>query len=240
LGRSDNGWHRIAAASATLAVVFASLGCGLVHDTEFRPTPTPVAGNALVNPGFEDGSAPWTSRSAGAPEPIVVTGGVAHAGAQSLLLALEPSSAPGGVAGVDQLALPREFPEFVSGYYFVEQWDADDGVPYLEFVVAPQGADPPVPALRFVLGGIEREPAELPDARVVMVSRARPAMGKWTYFSYPVRQAFLDRVGQLPGIWLGIALRLELRHEGTSAPAARVYLDDLYMGPQAGNPNRPD
>ena len=137
--------------------------------------------------------------------------------------------------------MPTEFPEFVSGYYYVEEWDADDSLPYLAFVVAPQAPNPPVPALRFVLGGVEREPTELPDTLTVMVSRGPPKTGTWTYFSYPVRQAFLDRVGALPAVWLGMALRLELRYEGeTAPPAARVHFDVLYMGPQVGNPNGPD
>lgn len=226
--------------AAALVGLLASLACGLVRDAEFHPTPTPVAGNALVNPGFENGSGPWISRSAGAPEPIVVAGGVAHAGTQSLLLAIEPSSPAGAVAGVDQLATTAEFPEFVSGYYFVEQWGNGEGQAYIEFVVAPQGSEPPVPALRFVLGGLTHEPAERPDTRLVMVSRDDPTMGRWTYFAYPVREAFLQRAGQLPQGWWGMALRLELRYEGAAAPGARVHFDDLYMGPQAGNPNRPD
>ncbi|MDP9236043.1 MAG: hypothetical protein M3P30_01360 [Chloroflexota bacterium] len=138
------------------------------------------------------------------------------------------------------------FPEFISGFYRVDRWAPHADVQYLEFLVSVQGADFDQEGqsreLRFSIGALD-QPLIEPDVSYVFVSRAPPVLHKWTYFSYPVRQAFESRFEKVPTHWQGISIGVGARLDGrqpNNAPAsADVLFDDIYAGPQADNPNRP-
>jgi hypothetical protein len=72
--------------------------------------------------------------------------------------------------------------------------------------------------------------------RYVFLSRDAPVVGEWTYFAYPLREAFIAEGFALPSGFSSLDFMLEIR---SSADDAHAYFDDLYMGTQAGNPNRP-
>ena len=104
-------------------------------------------------------------------------------------------------------------------------------------VLAEEGAVPVVLTRR-----TPEDPFRLSNARYVYLNRDDPAVGEWTYFSYPVLDAVRKALGWDPVGWDYIETFFEARYDaktlGTVADAD-VYYDDLYLGPQAFNPNRP-
>ncbi len=236
-------------ALATLAMLAAA--CGVLEDDAPAPSPTPAASaSILLNGGFEDGDPPWTFRIQPEWSGFEIAGDPARTGAHSLHLALrDPGDASGvHIAGAVQEVRPAEFPEFISGYYRVEDWQPHDvAFQYLQFVVIVYGADYgddfDTHQIRFPLAGAPRQPFSLTNAKWVFLSRDPPRTGKWVYFGYPVRQAFIDKWAKAPETWERIELFLEVRYDGKTAAnagtSADVYFDDLYLGPWLGNPNHP-
>jgi hypothetical protein len=166
-------------------------------------------------------------------------------------LTLQDNGALGSlVTGVIQpLPAPQgQFPEYVSGFYRVDEWERGAPFQYLQFVVIVRGGDFgdsfPVHEVRFPLAGIDHDPFVLSNARFLYLSRAQPQMGQWVYFGYPVGKAFEKLLGHRPATWDSVELFIEARFDGRAeadGPAkAVVYYDDLYAGPQLGDPNRPD
>jgi hypothetical protein len=226
---------RIKSLAAKLVAPIASasllLGCGAFEESPPTPTPAPSASNLLADPGFEGLAPAWVVfPPAGAHE--IVTGS-AHGGASSIALKLSPAI---GALAASQPLNPPAFPEFLSGYYRVEE--SDDSA-FLQFVVkAAGGAPEEVREVRFVIAGTATEPEPSPQARYVFLSRDAPTVGEWTYFAYPISEAFEARTGVVPQAWTSIDISLEARLLD-GGDGATVYFDDLYVGPQRGNPNRP-
>lgn len=221
-------WVGVMCVAALPALVMA--GCGAFQESPPEPTPAPSAANLIANPGFELASDwMWT-------RPVSFsTAGSPHAGSSTLRLRVNGSG--GAVDGAMQSVNTAEFPEFLSGFYRTDEWP-DDGA-YLQFRVrAATGAFETVPEVRFLIAGVASEPPEEPPASYVFLSRAAPAIGEWTYFAYPVRQAFRDETGAIPTAWVSVDVSLELRSTSDGADAT-AYFDDIYLGPQVGNPNKP-
>jgi hypothetical protein len=238
------------------AIILAPLGalalaCGTLDGETPGPTPIPTAApGILVNGGFEDGEAPWTYRVQPEWSGFEIADDPVRSGERSLRLSLrDPGDASNvHIAGAVQEVRPAEFPEFVSGYYRVEGWEPRDVTfQYVQFVVIVYGADYGddfnLHEIRFPLAGAPREPFQLLNAKWVFLSRDQPKTGKWVYFGYPLRQAFIDKWGKAPDRWDRIELFLEVRYDGRTAAdagmSADVYFDDVYLGPWPGNPNRP-
>ena len=218
----------ISASVITLSALM--LGCGAFDDSPPLPTPTPSAANLLVDAGFEGLAPAWTVfPPANAHEISTAT---AHGGASSL--ALHATAAVPALAASQGLN-PSAFPEFISGYYRVDD-DPDGAV--LQFVVkATGGAPDEVREVRFVIAGADTEPEQSPTARYVFLSRDRPSIGEWMYFGYPIALAFEGRTGSIPQPWTSIDVTLEVRTTGDDD--VTVYYDDMYVGTQVANPNRP-
>lgn len=232
---------RSAALVATATVGISTGGCGLFADLPPLPTPRPSPTNLVVNAGFEDGEAPWVASG----EPPRLTDALAHQGTRSMALVVRGEAADEGerrAGAVQQLATPA-FPEFVSGFYRVEEWIPNGAVMVLDFALTARGGGTSR-EVRVVLG--TSEPALAPPAEgtgYIYVSRDEPGTGEWEYFSYPVRRAFEQVFGAAPDGWETLDLSLAVRYEAKpagGAVGAVVVLDDLYVGPQLGNPNRPD
>jgi hypothetical protein len=213
------------------------------------PTPRPSAANLFINPGFEDGSQPWISPQQADWSPFSVSDSKAHDGTHSMRAQLEgdPNLAAKRSAGGSQEVRTGDFPEFVSGFYRVDSWQPRARFQYVEFVVRVRGGDfdddVPTHEVRFLIGGTASDPPGAPGISLIYLSRGAPALGRWTYFSYPVKRAFESRFGEAPTHWDGMEVSFDVRYDGLTAtepyPAADVYFDDLYIGVQAGNPNRP-
>ena len=167
-------------------------------------------------------------------------------GVSSALLTLR--SEQGGSArvyGVVQELSPDEFPQTVSGYYFVEDWQKGTDRQYLQVAVIVFGAAN-MPAefagvvsnhqVRYILAGVDSQPTFISNARYVMVTETEPAIGEWVYFERDVRQDFLDLWGDVPEGFDKLRVLFEVRWDDradTDGPSsADVYYDDLYFGPQ--------
>jgi hypothetical protein len=242
---------RIALAAAVIGpMLVLGAGCGALDAPAASPTETPSAAtaNLFQNPGFEEGDQPWTFRDQAEWRPFEVDDTVAYTGSRSARLEIEGAENESGtrIAGAIQNINPETFPEYVSGFYRVDEWRPDAPFQYVQFVVSVLGGDfgdgIDVHQLRLPLAGAEREPFALTNARWVFINRDQPDVGEWTYFGYPIKRAFELNWGRVPGSWDSIDVFFEVRYDDKvagSTPAATVFFDDLYAGPQSGNPNRP-
>ena len=231
-----------------LPIVLLGGACGIFDAPPPLPRTTPTADNLLSNPRFEDGDTPWIAGKQAGAQGFTVSDTVAHSGSHSLSLRLDgDASATGtGIAGASQTINPQAFPDYISGYFRVDEWRSSATFQYLEFVISVRGGDfgddIDVHELRFPLGGLDRQPPLPPNVQYLFLARAQPVLHQWVYFDYPLTQAF-TRAGKLPTRWTSIDVRFEARYDAKTAeqPAtsAQVYFDDLYAGPQANNPNRP-
>ena len=232
-----------------LLALMAGAGCGLLDAPPPLATPSPPEGNLLTNPGFEDGDQGWLAPQQSAWTSFTVVDRTAHGGSRAMRLQLpgDPSTASHTAGGVQALDT-RVFPDFLSGFYRVDSWRPNTGKQYLQFAVRVVGGDlgddAPSHELRFVIAGTERDAPATRDPHLFFISRGEPVISRWTYFSYPVGHAFESRFGKLPLRWDSIQVSLEVRYDGITADAsfeaADVYFDDLYMGYQFQNPNRPN
>jgi hypothetical protein len=212
-----------------LIVSVALVGCGAFEESPPTPTPTPSASNLLVDAGFEGLAPAWiVFPPAGAHE---ISEEQAHGGASSMALHLsQPVPALAATQGLN----PAAFPEFLSGYYRVDEWPEGAA---LQFVVKAAGGAPGEQReVRFLIAGTDTEPDEA--VPYVFLSRDGPVVGEWTYFGYPIAQAFAAKTGAIPQAWTSIDVSLEAWSPGETVDAT-AYYDDMYVGPQVGNPNRP-
>jgi len=100
-------------------------------------------GNQFLNPGFEDGKAPWFSMPTWKTDFSLSTQTV-HSGMQSAVLTLDsrrPDHPRGSqLCGVVQEINPPTFPEEIAGYYAVTHWQQGTPKQYVQFVVGVLGA----------------------------------------------------------------------------------------------------
>ena len=240
----------ITAISALAAVAVLVSACGLTQAEPAAPTPTPVNGNLLANPGFEVGNDPWTSPEGAEGRPFTVTDSVSYNGDHSLELVIETEAGAADVAvtGAQQTVSAADFPEFASGYVRFAEWEQSDPPHYAEFVVRVRGGDfgdgQATHEVRFIIAGLPAEPPPVEGVRYLFLSRDDPEdLNEWIYFGYPVLDAFRGRFGFVPTTWESIEFAVQLRHDtrtdGAERSHAGVQFDDLYMGQQILDPNRP-
>ena len=212
---------------AAAALIFAA--CGLYDEHPYAlPSATAPAGvNLLQDASFEDTGA-WTPTALTA---FSIDGERAYSGIASG----ELRGTKAGAAASQPLEGLTSIPEFVSGYYRLDEWNPPAGADAeigFRVTVKAGGADF---ILHFSIGGLQDTPAGTPgNEAYVFLSRGAPATGAWTYFGYPVAAAFKDRFGLGDTGIEGVEVAIELRGAGTQA-----WFDDVYAGPQSGNPNRP-
>lgn len=259
-------WRRVLAALlAATALTLASCGGGDAPSADLPGTVVPGAAcpqvipleppageNLLDNPSFEEGTEPWCSLSTEAwGDPFSVSSKRAHTGENSAFLELRSEE---GVAtrvlGVVREAAPEEFPELLSGYYYVDRWDRGTPKQYLQVVVIVWGAaNIPQEAvelgasnhqMRYIVAGVESQPTSIANARYVMITRDEPKTGQWVFFERNVSQDFQELWGAVPEGFAKIRILFEVRwddrqpSDGTTT--ADVYYDDLYLGPAGGRP----
>ncbi len=203
------------------------------------------------NPGFEDGPEPWISLSTDAwGKPFSVSRNQDHSGESSALLELR--SEEGGSArvyGVVQEVAPEEFPELLSGYYYVDRWERGTPTQYLQFVVIVWEADNKPADLgmatnhqvRYVLAGVDSQPIQIGNARFLMVGAGEPEQGQWVYFERDIREDFQQLWGAVPEGFTKLRILFEVRWDdrqpSDDPSAADVYYDDLYIGPATTSAN---
>lgn len=207
--------------------------------------------NLLLNGGFERGAHPWFSMTTPAwGAPFRLSEEHAHSGRFSAVLPMDAATEASGtrVFGVVQEVVPAEFPEVVSGYYRVEDWERGTDRQYLQFVIIVFGAEGlpggfPNHQVRYVLAGIEDDPFTIRNARFIFIDSAGPAVGEWVYFERNIREDFREVWGHVPEDFSGIRVLFEVRYDGKRPGSGRVrgdvFYDDLYMGPAGVNESRP-
>jgi hypothetical protein len=201
-------------------------------------------GNALDNGGFEDGPDPWFALTSESWVPrFGISDGVAQTGEHAAFLPMrtDETSPETQILGVVQEVDPSTFPEEVSGWYRVENWQRAAEKQYLQAIVIAWDADNLPNAaefgnhqIRYILAGIEQPPFEIRNAHFVFAGPAEPAQGEWVRFSFPVAEDFRRLWGAVPEGYGFIRVLFEVRFDdkpAESRPVADVYYDDLYLGP---------
>jgi len=200
--------------------------------------------NLLANPGFEEGKEPWYSmETSGWGAPFEVSDAVAHSGQYSAHLSLHRPQQPNQhqVFGAVQSLKPSSFPEFLSGFYRVENWKKGTEFQYIQFVVIaflPENAGNI--QIRYLLGGAPSEPFEIGNAKFVFVSKEEPKIGEWVHFERNIADDFQQQWGQAPEKVQELRVFFEARYDTPTATqpdiGGDVYYDDLYVGPESKAP----
>lgn len=194
--------------------------------------------NLFVNPGFEAGADPWFTLNE--ESGFSVTNDAAHGGTSSALLAMDDGPEVSGdkVYYLVQEISPEEFPEYIEGFYRVENWQRGTERQYLQFVVIalmPQNFPAEISnyQIRYILAGIESPPFSIGNAYFEFLTREDPAIGEWVHFSAPVRDDFQRLWNAVPEDFEKLRLLFEVRYDGKQSgnlSRADVYYDDLYIG----------
>jgi hypothetical protein len=206
--------------------------------------------NLFLNPGFEEGEAPWFSMSTEAwGPPFQLSNAAARSGQDSALLQMRALPESGAkVFGVVQEVEPKKFPELLSGFYRVGEWNRGTAKQYLQFVVIAIGptnmpGNFPNHQIRYILAGTDLPPFAISNAKFIFVGTEEPAPGDWVYFERNIRKDFTDQWGAVPEGFSTLRVLFEVRYDdkeaGVMGPTADVYYDDLYLGSAKGNSNAP-
>jgi hypothetical protein len=224
-----------------------------VPTIEPRPTLTPGAyeppagsANVFGNPGLEEGTQYWFALH---DQTVATTTTVAHSGQASAYLNMrDPAEATGAkVYYLVQEVAPAEFPELISGYYRVDNWNRGTLKQYLQFVVivfAPTNLGDQYPnyQIRYPLAGISEDPFPISNAFFIYLGKDEPRQGEWVYFETNIKEDFQEKWKAVPEGYSKIRVLFEVRYDDKEpgiASEADVYYDDLYMGPAGANPNKP-
>ena len=205
--------------------------------------------NLLKNPGFEKGNDPWHTMDSSSWSPSFdVTSSQAHSGKDSVHLALKSPDVPAlnRVFGVVQDIDLTDLPEYISGYYRVENWQKGTDFQYLQFVVIVFTTDPQTgqtanTQIRYLLAGAPSDPFEIGNAKFVFVTKDEPVTGQWVHFGRNIREDFQEKWGGVPQNITSIRLFFETRFDSPTEiqpqMAGDIYYDDLYLGPQSEAPS---
>lgn len=229
--------HRTAVVT-TAAVAFLALAaaCG---NGDGGGQSEPTAGNQFSNPGFEDGSDPWYALK---PPDFILSERETHSGDASALLEFRANESEDGakISYLVQEIQPSEFPEVLTGYYRVDDWQKGTRKQYLQFVVIVFGAtnltgDYSNHQIRYLLAGIDSPPFAIDNAHFIFDSKEDPPIGEWVKFEHNVKEDFIRLWGAIPEGYEKIRILFEVRYDdksiGEGPVAADVYYDDLYFGP---------
>jgi hypothetical protein len=215
--------------------------------------PTPGGdGNEFENGSFEEGREPWfalinDSDDNAWVKDFTVSQTQAHSGTSSAFVELD-SADEGPLAarryGVVQEVVPDEFPEVITGCYYVEAWEQGTPRQYAQVAVIvfePENVPPDVLIaanniqMRYVLFGVESPPIRVDNAKFVMTGRGEPVTGEWVCFELDLRNDFQELWGLVPEGYQKVRVLFEVNwdeRDASDPPAiGDVYYDDLYIGP---------
>ncbi|MCW5775549.1 MAG: hypothetical protein KIS87_03765 [Phycisphaeraceae bacterium] len=228
-----------------------------------RPPPARVPqpdGNWFVNASFEDGPDPWWSFAAENPlawSHFSVTDERARSGRASALLDMDSAryNDPSvRIYGVIQEVASITTPEKLSGWYRVEGWERGTRKQYIQVVVIVWNARQ-LPAgqrgvgnyqIAYVLGGVDTPPLTITNRKFIMAHPERnlltpddgePLQDEWVFFEFNLREDFVKHWGIEPRDFESLRILFEVRYDDRKADEprarARVYYDDLYLGPDS-------
>ena len=204
-------------------------------------SPPRKPGNVFLNPGFEEGAKPWFFLKGNRHWlGFSVVSSLAHSGRASARIRMEvpPDKFGTKVYGLIQEASPKGFPDYISGYYRIEQWQRGTPKQYLQFVVIvwEEPAETRVPnyQIRYILTGIDSPPFKIGNAKFVFVGNREPIIGEWIRFERNIREDFKNLWGRIPSRFVKVRVLFEARYddktEGSGQILAEVYYDDLFFG----------
>tara|TARA_B100000315_G_scaffold205461_1_gene199228 strand:- start:1067 stop:1783 length:717 start_codon:yes stop_codon:yes gene_type:complete len=194
--------------------------------------------NIFNNSGFEKGRDPWISLTTSPwGKAFSLSDEFAHQGIYSAKLSLNvlPQTEGKHIFGVVQEVRPSEFPDIISGYYYVKDWQRKAQEQYLQLVIIAIGSDNmPFPSrqIRYLLSGTDKEPIIIANARFVIVDKKDPPLSKWVYFEVKPADDFKNLWGKVPTNFKKLRILFEVRTDGDifAESKASVYYDDLYLG----------
>jgi len=216
-------------------------------------TPTRPGDNLLLNPSFENDSPdPWFDMSQMNPRQwgvFAISAERAHSGERSALLELDSgvSAESTRVLGAVQELGGVACPERLSGWYFVEGWERAAEKQYLQVAVIAHGG--PMPSgltatsyqVAQTLAGVTENPLPaLRNRRFVVSGPPEPVEGEWVWFEIELAQLFEEHWGRVPGADGSLRVFFEVRYDDRDrerAGRARVWFDDLYLGPDSRAPD---
>ena len=240
LGQAYDGSMRRRLVFLLAGLVLAPLVAARGSGTEATPARAPATGNLFPNGSFESGREPWYSLK---PPDFILSDARAHTGSHSALLQMRagPEQAGAKVHYLLQEISPRGFPQYLSGWYRVENWKQGAAKQYMQFVViAFDASNNPIAKvsnyqIRFSLAGIGDEPFAVGNAKFVFITKDEPVQGEWVHFQQDIKQAFVDQWGAAPESFSKLRILFEVRYDdkkaGEASAEADVYFDDLYVGP---------
>jgi hypothetical protein len=143
--------------------------------------------------------------------------------------------------------MPGGFPDTLSGWYRVEEWEKEAEATdlYVQAVVIIWGdprtqelvkIDSPIEnyQIRFYLAGLTEPAFTLSNARLEFVTRQpAPLKGAWVPFTIPVKAKFQEHWGVVPEGYEFIRVLFEARWDNRppgSKVDAEVFYDDLFFG----------
>lgn len=201
---------------------------------------TPLRGNLLLNPGFEEGPDPWFALETEAWVDFQLCDTLGHGGRRSALLAVRAHerSPRAQIWGVSQYANPAEFPRKLSGWFRVDGWKRGATNQYVQAVLMVWGRLPERPfpnyTIRYPLGGVDQQPMYMSNGRYRFLRTELPPPGEWTYFETDPAADFRESWLLVPSTYEKLQVFFEARFDDRTdlyAPTeADVYFDDVYLG----------
>ena len=138
----------------------------------------------------------------------------------------------------------KTFPEFLSGFYRVENWQKGTEHQYLQFVVIailPEGQGNI--QIRYPLAGTATDPFRIDNAKFIYLTKEEPKIGEWVYFERNIADDFQQLWGKVPDDVQELRVFFEGRYDfdtpSTGNMSGDVYYDDLYVGSKADAPSYP-
>lgn len=215
--------------------------------SELRPTLALSPHNLLRNPSFEQGRDPWYSMS-GPDRPywadFELSREQARSGHTAALLALTDEGYGGEtrIYGTVQEVAPMGMPRTLEGWWRVDAWRRGADKQYLQVVLIvwnPQGIpgheDSVNLQISWVLGGITSPPFRIGNRKFYFLGNREPEAGEWRRVRRDLHADFEEAWGAVPTGFTKLRILWEVRYDGRPAEApparARVFYDDLYLGP---------
>jgi len=174
----------------------------------------------------------------------------AHSGARSAHLHMNSDTQPGftRVHGLVQELSPDHLPRYLSGWYYVDDWQRGATRQYIQTVVIARGSKTtpegmsmlPNFQVAMVLAGVQEPPVDIPNRRFHFAGPLEPVTGEWHFFEFDLHQLFDELWGVEPEDFESMRIFFETRYDQrVTGPSAKadVYFDDLYLGDESRAPS---
>lgn len=203
----------------------------------------PEKGNFLVNPSFEKNDLSWYSHENWKTN-FEYSEIQSKSGRTSAYLELDSqksASQGGSIHGVVQDITPKVFPNYASGYYYVENWQKATKNQYLQMVIIvfdPDNIPKEIESnknyqIRYILAGQVVPPDDFKNAKYITINSKDPKKNEWVFFERNIEEDFKKQWGDIPKKFSSIRVFFEARWDGrtnTTPLRALVYYDDLFLG----------